>query len=84
MVAPVDATPSCRNRLELPMVIRVASDVVLMGPPGPGRGRRPDRGATRRCRHVASGDLFGRAARRHTSGRSAKAYMDRGELVPTT
>ena len=58
--------------------------VVLLGPPGSGKGTqaarlRDDLG----FRPLATGDLL-RAARREGTdlGRRAAAYMDRGELVP--
>lgn len=58
--------------------------VVLLGPPGVGKGTQAvrlaeDRGAA----HVSTGDLL-RAARREGTelGRKAQGYMDRGELVP--
>ncbi|MDT8340752.1 MAG: adenylate kinase [Longimicrobiales bacterium] len=58
--------------------------VVLLGPPGVGKGTQ----GARLCeslglRHVATGDLL-RAARREGTalGREAQEYMDRGALVP--
>jgi adenylate kinase len=58
--------------------------VVLLGPPGVGKGTQAvrlaeDRGAA----HVSTGDLL-RAARREGTelGTEAQGYMDRGELVP--
>jgi len=58
--------------------------VVLLGPPGVGKGTQAVRlvdesGAA----HVSTGDLL-RAARRDGTelGRLAQGYMDRGELVP--
>jgi adenylate kinase len=58
--------------------------VVLLGPPGVGKGTQAVRlvdelGAA----HVSTGDLL-RAARREGTelGRLAQGYMDRGELVP--
>jgi len=58
--------------------------VVLMGPPGAGKGTQAVRLAERLgLAHVASGDLFREAIAAGTSlGRQAKGYMDRGELVP--
>ncbi len=58
--------------------------VVLMGPPGAGKGTQAGTvadlvGVT----HVASGDLFREAVKSDGGvGRRVKAYMDRGELVP--
>jgi adenylate kinase len=59
-------------------------NVVLMGPPGAGKGTQAGTvaglvGVT----HVASGDLFRELVKQDSdNARQAKAYMDRGELVP--
>jgi adenylate kinase len=59
-------------------------DVILLGPPGAGKGTQAQvieqqLGLV----HVSSGDLFRAALRQGTElGMLAKAYMDRGELVP--
>jgi len=58
--------------------------LVLLGPPGGGKGTQAD---VLRVRlgvvHVASGDLFRDHLNRQTPlGLQAQAYMDRGELVP--
>lgn len=58
--------------------------VVLLGPPGVGKGTQGVRLAEGRSwAHVSTGDLL-RAARKTGSelGRRAQTYMDRGELVP--
>lgn len=58
--------------------------VVLLGPPGAGKGTQAALIAARlTVAHIASGDLF----RKHLSegtelGALAKTYMDKGELVP--
>ena len=58
--------------------------VILLGPPGSGKGTQA--GAV--CEylsvpHVASGDLFRYNLKNETElGLKAKAYMDKGELVP--
>jgi adenylate kinase len=60
------------------------SVVVLLGPPGVGKGTQGIRLAeTTGARHIATGDLL-RAARREGTelGKKAQGYMDRGELVP--
>jgi adenylate kinase len=58
--------------------------VVLMGPPGAGKGTQAGTVAELvGVAHVASGDLFRDAIRTGTEyGRQAKPYYDRGELVP--
>ncbi len=59
-------------------------DVILLGAPGAGKGTQAQVLEQHTgLMHVASGDLF-RAALRQGSelGMLAKAYMDRGELVP--
>jgi len=58
--------------------------VVLMGPPGAGKGTQAVRLAERQgAAHVASGDLFREALAAGTPlGQQAKGYMERGELVP--
>ena len=59
-------------------------DVILLGPPGAGKGTQAvmieqQTGLV----HVSSGDLFRAALRQGTElGMLAKSYMDRGELVP--
>lgn len=59
-------------------------NVILVGPPGAGKGTQA-KFIERRMglRHVASGDLFRRAMRAGTpTGLKAREYVDRGELVP--
>jgi adenylate kinase len=58
--------------------------VVLLGPPGAGKGTQAARLAERTgLAHVASGDLFREhLARGSELGKLAQAYMSRGELVP--
>jgi adenylate kinase len=85
----VDATPVVApvlSRKNSPMtVVRGGPvQVVLMGPPGAGKGTQAGTvadlvGVT----HVASGDLFREAVKSNSEkGQRAKEYMDRGELVP--
>ena len=59
-------------------------NVVLMGPPGAGKGTQAGTVADLvGITHVASGDLFREAVKVGTEfGRQAQSYMDRGELVP--
>ncbi len=58
--------------------------ILLVGAVGAGKGTQASILASRLgLVHLASGDLFRRAAREGTElGRNAQAYMDRGELVP--
>jgi len=58
--------------------------LLLVGAVGAGKGTQASVLASRLgLVHLASGDLFRRAARDGTQlGRQAQAYMDRGELVP--
>jgi adenylate kinase len=58
--------------------------VILLGPPGVGKGTQAVRFVDERgAAHVSTGDLL-RAARREGTelGTLAQGYMDRGELVP--
>ena len=58
--------------------------IVLMGPPGAGKGTQAKRLADELgVPHVASGDIFREHVQKDTElGRLAKPYMERGELVP--
>ena len=58
--------------------------IVLLGPPGAGKGTQAARVA---CRfgtpHIATGDIFRANVAEGTElGRAAQEYMDRGDLVP--
>jgi adenylate kinase len=59
-------------------------NLVLLGPPGSGKGTQGDRLAARRgVPKYATGDMLRDAVRRGTPlGSDAKHYMDAGELVP--
>lgn len=58
--------------------------LILLGPPGAGKGTQAaSLSKELRAAHVASGDLFRQAQEQGTPlGLQAKAYMERGELVP--
>ncbi len=62
----------------------MSARIVLLGPPGAGKGTQASIIAQRKgVAHVASGDLF----RKHLGagselGKLAQTYMDKGELVP--
>lgn len=58
--------------------------VILIGPPGAGKGTQAKRIAARYgVPHLSTGDMFREDVQRGTElGRRAKAVMDRGELVP--
>ena len=58
--------------------------LILLGPPGTGKGTQAKRIAQHLgLAHIASGDLLREAAQQGSElGRRAKAYMERGELVP--
>jgi adenylate kinase len=58
--------------------------VVLVGPPGAGKGTQAGRVVERFGGvHIATGDILRSNAERGTElGRTASSYMDRGDLVP--
>ena len=58
--------------------------IVLLGPPGAGKGTQAIRVAARfHSPHVATGDIFRANVAEGTElGRAAQEFMDRGDLVP--
>ncbi|MBM3779426.1 MAG: adenylate kinase, partial [Acidimicrobiia bacterium] len=58
-------------------------NVVMLGPPGAGKGTQADRlAAERRLPKISTGDILREAIRNRTPlGRRAKAMMDAGALV---
>jgi adenylate kinase len=58
--------------------------IVLLGPPGAGKGTQAARIACRfGAPHIATGDIFRANVAEGTElGRAAQEYMDRGDLVP--
>ena len=59
-------------------------NLVLLGPPGSGKGTQGERlQEDLRLPYYATGDILRAAVREETAlGRTAKEYMDRGDLVP--
>jgi adenylate kinase len=70
--------------MDEPAVSRSSIRVVLLGPPGAGKGTQAERIARQSgVPHVSTGDMFRDAVKQGTPlGQEAKAYMDRGDLVP--
>lgn len=60
--------------------------VVLLGPPGAGKGTQAKRIVEKLgLKHLSTGDILRDEVARETElGKTAKGYMDRGELVPDT
>ena len=58
--------------------------LIFLGPPGAGKGTQAKRIAERyRIAHISTGDMLRSEIRNATElGAAAKAYLDRGELVP--
>jgi adenylate kinase len=58
--------------------------IVLLGPPGAGKGTQAQLISRELgLPHISSGDIFRENLKNQTDlGKQAKAYMDRGELVP--
>lgn len=58
--------------------------VVLMGPPGAGKGTQAEKLSKEfALPHISTGDIFRSAVKEGTEmGKKAKEYMDKGELVP--
>ena len=62
----------------------MATFIVLLGPPGVGKGTQAEILAdTIKLAHISSGDLFRENMKNQTElGRVAKSFMDKGDLVP--
>ncbi|MEN6351111.1 MAG: adenylate kinase [Syntrophomonas sp.] len=59
-------------------------NIVLMGPPGAGKGTQAEKiKAEYPIPHISTGDMFREAVTNQTElGKEAKKYMDAGQLVP--
>jgi adenylate kinase len=62
----------------------MATFIVLLGPPGVGKGTQAEILAeTTKLAHISSGDLFRENLKNNTDlGKLAKSFIDKGELVP--
>ncbi|GMV34380.1 MAG: adenylate kinase [Chloroflexi bacterium] len=62
----------------------MATYIVLLGPPGVGKGTQAKiLSETKKLAHISSGDLFRENLKNQTElGKTAKSFMDKGELVP--
>jgi len=62
----------------------MARYIVLLGPPGVGKGTQAKILAEKTgLAHISTGDLFRENLKNETElGKLAKAYMNKGELVP--
>jgi adenylate kinase len=62
----------------------MATYLVLLGPPGAGKGTQAEILAGKiNLAHISSGDMFRENIQNQTKlGKLAKSYMDKGELVP--
>jgi adenylate kinase len=62
----------------------VSKYIVLLGPPGAGKGTQAQIVSQKlSLPHISSGDIFRENLKNQTElGRQAKGFMDRGELVP--
>jgi adenylate kinase len=62
----------------------MARFVVLLGPPGAGKGTQAEAISAKLCLpHISSGDIFRENLKNHTElGKMAETYINKGELVP--
>jgi adenylate kinase len=73
-----------RSEVNSPIRAEPSLRIVLLGPPGAGKGTQAARVACRfGAPHIATGDIFRANVAEGTElGRAAQEYMDRGDLVP--
>ena len=66
------------------VVMGVKKRIVLLGPPGAGKGTHArDLARTLKIVHISTGDILREAVKNGTElGKKAKTFMDKGELVP--
>jgi len=72
------------DRSEVRVLPSLGRAVILLGPPGAGKGTQAQRIAQRyHLPHLSTGDMFRDHIRRETElGRKARPLLERGELVP--
>ena len=72
------------DRSSVGAIPQLGHAVILLGPPGAGKGTQAQRIAARyHLPHLSTGDMFRDHIRRETElGKRAKPLMERGELVP--
>ena len=58
--------------------------IILMGPPGAGKGTQAEKlTQSLAVPHISTGDMFRKALKEETElGKKAKSFMDQGKLVP--
>jgi adenylate kinase len=68
----------------VPGLVMAELNLILLGPPGAGKGTQAERlQEDFPVAYIATGDMLRQAVKDETDlGKEAKAYMDRGELVP--
>jgi len=83
-VQEIQALKDVRQPLTPAEVVHRSLDIVLLGPPGSGKGTQAVQLAQKmKIQRIATGDLFRKNIEQQTRlGQIAKRYMDRGELVP--